>query len=575
MCDWSDFASMSREAREVNDLPEESIGTAESDETAGAAESVVEAADEAAVAPVAEPADEAATEPVDEAAVGSADEPGTEPVAEPVDEAAVEPATESVVESAGEAVAGPAGEQVAEPGTEPVDEPGTEPVAEPAGGAAAEPVGEMVTEPSTEPVVEEVAESVVGSAGGAADVWGRVAVDGTVYVRTADGGEHVVGSWAAGSPDEALAYFHRKYEGLRVEIELLERRVHDTDLAPRDALAAIEKLREAVTDAHAVGDLAALAVRLDGLVATVDERRAQRKAAREQAQSRAREAKERIVTEAESLAHSEDWRVAGERLRALVDEWKSAARLDRKTDDELWHRFSQARSAFSKRRKSHFARLDGERVSARERKEKLVAEAEQLAGSTDWNDTAARYRDLMREWKVAGRAHRDVDDALWARFRAAQDTFFAARNSVFDERDTEQRGNQSRKEELVTEAEKLLPIGDPKAARAALRSIHERWEALGPVPREARGRLESGLRAVERAVETAEDAEWRRTNPEARARAEATVKQLRESIASLEKQANRAREAGNQRKLTEAEQAIAARREWLAEAEKVLADFTR
>jgi hypothetical protein len=414
-----------------------------------------------------------------------------------------------------------------------------------------------------------------GTATEAADVWGRVSADGTVYVRTAEGEEHVVGSWAAGSPDEALAYFHRKYEGLRVEIELLERRVHDTDLAPRDALAAIEKLREAVSGAHAVGDLAALTARLDALVAAVEERRAQRKAAREQAQGRAREIKERIVSEAESLAQSEDWRVAGERLRTLVDEWKGAARLDRKSDDELWHRFSQARSAFSKRRKAHFARLDGERVVAKERKEKLVAEAEALAESTDWNDTAARYRELMREWKTAGRAHRDVDDALWARFRAAQDTFFAARNSIFDERDAEQRGNQTRKEELVAEAEKLLPITDPKAARAALRSIHKRWEAAGMVPRDARGRLEGALRAVERAVEAAEDNEWRRTNPEARARAEATVKQLRDSIAALEKQADRAREAGNQRKLTEAEQAIAARREWLAEAEKALADFTR
>jgi hypothetical protein len=53
------------------------------------------------------------------------------------------------------------------------------------------------------------------------DPWGRVDETGTVYVRTADG-EQVVGSWQAGSPDEALAYFERKYEGLVVEIGLLE-----------------------------------------------------------------------------------------------------------------------------------------------------------------------------------------------------------------------------------------------------------------------------------------------------------------------------------------------------------------
>ena len=83
------------------------------------------------------------------------------------------------------------------------------------------------------------------------DPWGRVDETGTVYVRTADG-EKEVGSWQAGCPAEALAYFERKYEGLVVEIGLLERRVQTTDLAPKEALAAIEHLRSAVTEAHAI-----------------------------------------------------------------------------------------------------------------------------------------------------------------------------------------------------------------------------------------------------------------------------------------------------------------------------------
>jgi hypothetical protein len=409
----------------------------------------------------------------------------------------------------------------------------------------------------------------------AADAWGRVADDGTVYVRTADGGERVIGSWAAGSPEEALAYYHRKYEGLRVEVELLERRVNNTDLAPKDADSAIEKLREALADAHAIGDLGALNTRLDQLAKVADTRRAERKAAREQAAERARAAKQRIVDEAERLANSEDWRVTGERLRDLVEEWKGIARLDRKSDDELWHRFSQARSAFAKRRKSHFAKLDSERDAVRQRKEQLIAEAEELADSTDWNATSNRYRELMRQWKAAGRAQRDVDDALWARFRAAQDTFFAARNSVFAERDAQLRDNQKVKEEILADAERLVPVHDIKAARAALREIHDRWEAAGMVPREAKPALEGRLHAVERAVQEAQDAEWQRTNPEARARAEATVAQLRGLIESLEKQVEKARAAGNQRKLSEAEAALDARRAWLTEAEKTLAEFSR
>lgn len=265
------------------------------------------------------------------------------------------------------------------------------------------------------------------------DPWGRVDETGTVYVRTADG-EQVVGSWQAGTPEEALAYFERKYEGLVVEIGLLEKRVKTTDLSAKDAQTAIDHIREQVDAHHVVGDLAALRIRLDKLVETVDKRREERKQQRAKQSDEARHSKEALVVEAEELAQSDQWRAAGERLRALVDTWKGLPRLDRKSDDELWHRFSHARSAFSKRRKAHFAQLDAQREEARKTKERLVSEAEALSGSTDWGPTAARYRELMSEWKAAGRAQREHEDDLWNRFRGAQDIFFAARSSVFAER---------------------------------------------------------------------------------------------------------------------------------------------
>ncbi|MFI0942116.1 DUF349 domain-containing protein [Streptomyces sp. NPDC021020] len=404
------------------------------------------------------------------------------------------------------------------------------------------------------------------------DPWGRVDETGTVYVRTADG-EKEVGSWQAGSPAEALAYFERKYEGLVVEIGLLERRVQTTDLAPKDALAAIEHLRAAVDEGHAVGDLAALAGRLDALVALVDSRREERRAAKAKQSEEARSAKEQLVTEAEQLAESEQWRTAGERLRALVDTWKGLPRLDRKSDDELWHRFSHARSVFSKRRKAHFASLDAQREQARRTKEKLVTEALSLSDSTDWGPTAARYRELMTEWKAAGRAQREAEDDLWNRFRGAQDVFFAARSEVFAERDGEQRDNLAAKEQLVVEAEKLLPVTDLKAARAAFRTINERWEGIGHVPRDARPRIESRMHAVERALAESEDAEWRRTNPEVRARAQGLTGQLQAAVDKLRGQIDTARAAGNTAKADKLAAELEGRQALLDQALKGLQEF--
>ncbi|MFE1292132.1 DUF349 domain-containing protein [Streptomyces sp. NPDC058751] len=404
------------------------------------------------------------------------------------------------------------------------------------------------------------------------DPWGRVDETGTVYVRTADG-EQVVGSWQAGTPDEALAYFERKYEGLVVEIGLLEKRVKTTDLSAKDAQTAIDHIREQVDAHHAVGDLDALKVRLDKLVETVATRREERKVQRAKQSDEARHAKEALVVEAEELAQSDQWRAAGERLRALVDTWKGLPRLDRKSDDELWHRFSHARSAFSKRRKAHFASLDAQREEARKTKEKLVAEAESLSGSSDWGPTAARYRELMADWKAAGRAQREHEDDLWNRFRGAQDVFFAARSSVFAERDAEQTENLKLKEELAEEAEKLVPVQDLKAARAAFRSINERWEAIGHVPRDARPKVEGRMHAVERALQESEETEWRRTNPEARARAEGLTGQLQAAVDKLQGQIEAARSAGNTAKADKLQKELDGRQALLDQALKGLQEF--
>ncbi|MET8901795.1 MULTISPECIES: DUF349 domain-containing protein [unclassified Streptomyces] len=404
------------------------------------------------------------------------------------------------------------------------------------------------------------------------DPWGRVDETGTVYVRTADG-EQVVGSWQAGSPEEALAYFERKYEGLVVEIGLLEKRVKTTDLSAKDAQTAVDHLREQVDAHHAVGDLDALRARLDKLVGLVETRREERKAQRAKQSDEARGAKEALVAEAEELARSDQWRVAGERLRALVDTWKGLPRLDRKSDDELWHRFSHARSAFSKRRKQHFAQLDAQREDARQIKERLVSEAEALSSSTDWGATAARYRDLMSEWKAAGRAQREHEDDLWNRFRGAQDVFFAARGSVFAERDAEQAENLKLKEELVEEAEKLVPVKDLKSARAAFRSVNERWEAIGHVPRDARPKVEGRMHAVERALQDAEETEWRRTNPEARARAEGLTGQLQAAVDKLRSQIDQARAQGNNAKADKLERELEGRQALLDQALKGLHEF--
>ena len=416
---------------------------------------------------------------------------------------------------------------------------------------------------------------VVVDLGPVSSQWGRVTEEGTVFAIAADGSEREIGNWAAGTPAEGLAFYERKFASLKGEVDLLNKRVHGPGLSAKDTEAAIAKLRESLTDAHVIGDVAGLTARLDKIGRIAEQKQAAKKEARAKQQAEAAIAKEALVAEAESLAESQQWKSAGERLRVLVDEWKAAPRLDRKADDELWSRFAAARGTFAKHRKAHFAHLDAQRDEVKHRKEALVAEAESLANSTDWAETAQRFRNLMQQWKTAGRAQREMEDKLWDRFKAAQDTFFAARNADLNQRDAGFKENGVAKEALLVEAQKLLPVTDYKTAKAALRSIHTRWETIGMVPREDKARIEGALRDIERAVADAEQAEWKRTNPEARARAQATVDQLRTSISKFEKELARASEAKQPKKVADAEAAIAARQEWLAQAQAALDEFTR
>jgi Domain of Unknown Function (DUF349) len=393
--------------------------------------------------------------------------------------------------------------------------------------------------------------------------WGRVDADGTVYVRTADG-ERAVGSWQAGEPEEGLAHYARRFDDVLTEVELLLTRLSVGGGDPRQALTSARALRDGLGEAHVVGDVAGLATLLDSLVAQAEQAVGAQRAERDAARAAAVTRKEALAAEAETLAvEATQWKQAGDRFKAILDEWRTIRGVDRKTDELLWKRFSKAREAFNRRRGSHFAELDRQRAGARARKEEIALEAEKLAESDEWGPTAARFRDLMGEWKAAGRAQKDADDALWQRFRAAQDTFFSRRAQTFAERDAEFDANAAAKRALLDEAEKI-DVSDPDAARAALRSVQERWEAIGKVPRDDIRPLEARMRTVEEKVREAVDRQWRRTDPEAEAR----VAQFRERVAQFESQAAKARAGGDARRAAQAQAQADQWREWLATAEQ-------
>lgn len=405
-----------------------------------------------------------------------------------------------------------------------------------------------------------------------------------MWVRTGDGdgdGERPVGQYPGATAAEALAYFSRKFDDLVAQVNLFEQRLKHTDMSAQDARTGLDRLRRATNDASAVGDLATLVARVEALAPLVDQRLAEADAARTAAREQTIAERTALVDEAEAISSTDpermQWKSSGDRLRELFESWKAlqrGPRLDRRTEDELWKRFSHARTGFDRKRRQHFAQLEESRAQTRAVKEKLVQQAEELSTSTEWVPTAVAYRRLMDEWKTAGRAARKDDDVLWQHFRQAQDRFFAARNAVQAETDSEYRDNLAVKESLLVEAEALLPVTDLAAAKASMRDVQERWESTGKVPRADMSRMEGRLRRVEETIRDGEQERWRRSNPEARARAQDAVTQLERVIAGLESDLAEARSRGDERKVRDAEQSLQARAAWLHQARNALDEFS-
>lgn len=393
--------------------------------------------------------------------------------------------------------------------------------------------------------------------------WGRIDEAGVVYVYGSTG-ERAVGNWQAGDAAAGLAHFALRFDDFATEIALLETRLATGSGDPKATKTHAIELRENVETLAGIGDLDSAAARLEIVIGAADAAIAGASTARAAARATAVAAKEALCVEAETLAESEQWKSTGDRLKEIVDEWRTVKGIDRKTDDALWKRFAKARDAFTRRRGTHFADLDKQRGAARDAKEVLITKAEELAESTEWGRTAGEYRTLMDEWKASGRAPRDIEDALWDRFRAAQEKFFSHRNQTFSERDHEFEANAAIKDGLLADAEKINPaVGGLDAAKVALRSIQERWEAAGKVPRERIKDFDSRLHAVEDRIRSAEDSHWRRSDPETAAR----IEQFRSRAESFRAQAAKARTSGNERKAKEADAQAVQWEEWLSAAQ--------
>lgn len=396
---------------------------------------------------------------------------------------------------------------------------------------------------------------------------GRVDEDNNVYVLD-NGSERKVGQYPGVPMEEALAYFERKFAELEGNVRILEQRVKGKADAASISKAA-QKLSADLAEPAAVGNIAELRERVASITPSIEQMKKDKSEASEKAVAQTLITRREIAAKAQALADKDpkktQWKAASAQMNELFEKWqqsqKNAPKISRKDSEPIWKSFSQARTKFEANKRAFFSALSAESKTVRAKKTALVTQAEALVAKGA--DSAADYRKLLDQWKLAGRSQGSQDDQLWDKFKAAGDSIYSVRKVVIAKESGEFKANYEAKLQIIAEAEKLDPIANLSEAKKQLLLLQNRYEKAGKVPKDKIRETDDRMRAVEKKIKDAEQENWRKSDPAAIERTSGVLSQLEESIAKLEKELEAAELAGNSSKIQQAKDALEARRSWL------------
>ncbi len=387
--------------------------------------------------------------------------------------------------------------------------------------------------------------------------FGRVDADGTVWVK--DGDWRSVGQVVDVPADEALAFYVTRFTELASQVTLLEQR-SKAGASARDLLAAIEKLVVSLTDAHAVGDLNALRLRVGVVAESIAGLKEKQDAENKEASAQSLERRTAIVERVEAIAAqingSIHWRNAQKEIGELFDSWKEEQKLPyrvpKKAADELWSRFRAARQTFDRAQRAFFQTKQSADKEAKSIKTSLCEKAEAL--NVKGADGIGQYRALLEEWKKAPRAARALDNQLWDRFKAAGDALYSAGSAEWS-------ANSEAKTALLAHYQHLLSEKDADVAKRGFRELRTKWDLLGNVAKADERKINDGIRAIERHVRALESDHLERTDPAKVALREGFAAQVEASIAQLEEKVAGVSDA---EEVARIQSEIASKKEWLA-----------
>ncbi len=178
--------------------------------------------------------------------------------------------------------------------------------------------------------------------------------------------------------------------------------------------------------------------------------------------------KQDLVTRAEALQESTDWRKATDEFIAMQKEWKSIGAIPKKYSDDLWKRFTAACDAFFDRKKKEGSGVRNAEVANLRAKREIIGRLSALTDEATDKDTAiAELRKLQDSWKEIGHVPFREKDKLYEAYRSAVDAVrdhFAiaesrARRQRFEASVNDMKGDDNK---LFRERERLVRALDAR-----------------------------------------------------------------------------------------------------------------
>ena len=183
---------------------------------------------------------------------------------------------------------------------------------------------------------------------------------------------------------------------------------------------------------------------------------------------------------AQEITSSSQWNALSKEIEALQAEWRTIGFATRKDNQKIYERFRAACDAFFEHKRLFYSEFKDSMNENMDKKLSIVEQAEALKDSTAWKETTEKIIELQKQWKEIGAVPRKKSEALWKRFRAACDAFFAERDK-HGRPENDFYANLRAKKALIAEIEAYEHAG-AEEDRAAREAFVERWNAIGFVP---------------------------------------------------------------------------------------------